>query len=88
MEPIVIAAFLAVVAERIVTGLVTPVFEKFQLDRFYLLYVAWIIGGVLVYLSGANLFVAYLPDPIAGQVLTAIVAGGGANLIHDIFGAR
>ena len=88
MEPIVIAAFLAVVAERIVTGLVTPVFEKFQLDRFYLLYVAWVIGGVLVYLSGANLFVAYLPDPVAGQVLTAITAGGGANLIHDIFGAR
>jgi hypothetical protein len=79
------AAFLALVSERIVAGLITPIFEKFNLDKFYLLYVAWIIGGVLVYLSGANLFSEYIPNPLIGQVLTAVVAGGGANLLHDLF---
>jgi hypothetical protein len=39
---------------------------------------------VLVWLSGVNLFVEYIPNVLIGQALTAIVAGGGANLLHDL----
>jgi hypothetical protein len=87
LTALVVAGLLAIVAERLVAGLVTPLFTKFKLDTFYLLYVSWAVGGVLVYLSGANLFAAYIPNPLTGQILSAVVAGGGANLIHDIFGS-
>ncbi len=84
-EGLAVAAFLVVVVNRLVAGLVTPIFEKFSLDKFWLMYIAWVFGGALVFLSGVNLFDAYLPDPLAGQLLTALVAGGGANLLYDVF---
>lgn len=86
-ETLVIAVFLALVAERLVKALVAPIFDKFQLDKFWLMYIAWVIAGGLVWLSSVNLFGAYLPDPLVGQILTAIVAGGGANFLHDLFDA-
>jgi hypothetical protein len=77
------AIFLAVLSERLTAALIAPLFDKLKLDRFYLMYAAWIIGALLVWLSGVNLFADYLPE-LAGRILTAIVAGGGANLIHDV----
>ena len=79
------AAFMVTVAERLVTGLIAPIFEKFHIDKFYLMYAAWIVGGGLVWLTGANLFASFMADPLVGQILTAVVAGGGANLLHDLF---
>mgnify|MGYP001412599830 CR=1 FL=1 len=73
-----------VLANRLVAALVTPVFEKYSLDKFWLMFVSWAIAGVLVWLSGVNLFVAYFPNPLIGQALTAVVAGGGSNLLHDL----
>lgn len=87
-EMLTVAVFLSVVANRLIEALVKPVFGKFGLDTFWLLYVSWPIGGLLVGLSGVNLFAAYLPTPIVGQILTAIVCGGGANFINDLFGNR
>jgi len=75
---------LMVLSNRLVEAFVTPIFERFGLDKFWLMYIAWLIAGVLVWLSGVNLFGEILPSEIAGQVLTAIVAGGGANLLHDL----
>ncbi len=87
-EPLTVALFLAVVANRLVEALIVPIYDRQKWDRFTLLYVAWIVGVVLVFASGANLFSAYLPDPLLGQLLTAIVAGGGANFIADLFGSQ
>lgn len=84
-EGLVVVAFLVVAVNRLVEGLVTPIFEKFKLDKFWLMYIAWVFGGVLVFLSGVNLVEGYLPDPLAGQILTSLVAGGGANLLNDLF---
>jgi len=39
---------------------------------------------VFVWLTGVNLFVAYIPNALVGKILTAVVAGGGANLLHDL----
>jgi hypothetical protein len=73
-----------VLSNRLVEALVTPIFEKYKLEKFWLMYVAWAVSGILVWLSGLNLFVEFMPDPLVGKILTAIVAGGGANLLHDL----
>jgi len=85
LTSIAIVIFIAVVNERIVNAFVTPIFEKFGLDKFYLLYISWGTGGFLTWLTGVNLFAGYLASNLAGLILTAIVAGGGSNILHDLF---
>lgn len=87
MNPLAVATFLALVNERLIEALVSPIFEKFHWDTFWLLYIAWVSGAAIVFLSGVNLFAGYIPNVLAGQVLTAIVAGGGSNLLHILFSA-
>ena len=73
-----------VLANRLVAALVTPLWDKYGWDKFWLMYPAWILAGVLVWLTGVNLFADYIPNELIGKVLTAIVAGGGSNLLHDL----
>ena len=73
-----------VLANRLVAALVTPIFEKYGLDKFWLMFVSWALSGVFVWLTGVNLFAAYISNVLVGKVLTAVVAGGGANLLHDL----
>ena len=73
-----------VLANRLVAMLVTPIFDKYELDKFWLAYPAWILAGVFVWLTEVNLFAAFIPNQLIGQILTAIVAGGGSNLLHDL----
>lgn len=73
-----------VLANRLVEMLVTPLFEKFEWDKFWIMYIAWVVSGVLVAFSQVNLFEAFIPNQIVGLVLTAVIAGGGANLLHDL----
>ena len=73
-----------VLANRLVAALITPIFDKYELDHFWLMFVAWAISGVFVWLTGVNLFAPYIPNALIGQILTAIVAGGGGNLLHDL----
>ncbi len=73
-----------VLANRLVAALITPIFDKYSLDKFFLMFVSWAISGVLVWLTGVNLFAPYIPNALIGQVLTSICAGGGANLLHDL----
>ena len=82
------ALFLALVANRLTEALIVPIFDRLKLDKFWLLYIAWVVAAVLVAFTGANLFAAYIPTPILGQILTAIVAGGGANFLADLFNDR
>ena len=67
-----------------VAGFITPLFDKYNWEKFWLMYVAWVLAGVLVWLAEINLFENYIANPLIGQILTAIVAGRGANLIHDV----
>lgn len=87
-ETVALVVFLATVVNRLVEGLFKPIFDKFKWDHFWLMYVAWVLGGVLVFLAGVDLFGGIFVYPLIGQILTAIVAGGGANLINDLFGGR
>lgn len=85
LTPLVTAGLLALVANRLTEGLVTPVFEKLSWDRFWLQYVAWLVGGLLLFLADVNLMADYGLEGTVGIVVSALVAGGGANLLHDIF---
>jgi hypothetical protein len=53
-------------------------------DKFWLMYVAWVMAGVLVFLADVNQFAQFIPNLLIGKILTAIVAGGGGNLLHDL----
>jgi hypothetical protein len=74
----------AIIANRLTKAIFEPIFDKYLLDKFWLMYVAWIVAGVLVWASGANVFAYVMPSPLVGQILTAVAAGGGANLFHDL----
>ena len=80
-----IAAFLSLCSKSIVDGLAQPVRLKFPaLDLWWLLYAAWVLGGLLSYGAGLNLFADYFVSPLIGQAITAIVVGGGSSLLHDL----
>lgn len=80
------ALFLAVLSERLTEAIATPVKKRFpNLDTWWMVYVSWIVGGALVFMAGVNLFDGVFQNPLVGQTLSAVIAGGGANLIHDLF---
>ncbi len=85
IEAVTIALFLSMVANRLVEALVVPLFERLKIDRFWLLYVGWVVAGLLVAASDVNVFDSYIPSRAAGQLLTIVVCGGGSNLISDLF---
>lgn len=86
MENITIALFLSIVAKSVVDAVAEPLRQKFpKLDLWWLIYVAWVVGGVLSFLAKVDLFVGTFSDPVIGQVLTAVLVGGGAKLINDLF---
>lgn len=89
MDAFAAAAFLSLVNTTVVDYILKPIKEKFpNLDTWWMVYVSLFTGGVLVWFSGVNLFVSYLPDPLVGRVLTAIVAGGGSNLLYRVFNRK
>lgn len=83
-QAVIILGGLAIIANRLVAALITPLFDKYGWDKFWILYIAWVVAGVLVWLSGANAFDTIFPSALVGQIVTALVAGGGANILHDL----
>jgi hypothetical protein len=85
-EPEVLAIVIGfmVLSNRLVAALITPIFDKYAVDKFWLMYVAWVMAGVLVFLADVNLFAEFIPNLLIGKILTAVVAGGGGNLLHDL----
>jgi uncharacterized BrkB/YihY/UPF0761 family membrane protein len=83
-----VAIFLAVVAKSLVDAIAAPIRQKFpDLDLWWLIYVAWLVGGGLSYACGVNLFLVVVPQmpALVGVVLTAVLVGGGATLINQVF---
>jgi ABC-type Mn2+/Zn2+ transport system permease subunit len=79
-----LVAAVATIGELLVNFFITPIWEKYNWDRFWLKYVAWAVCGGLVALTGANLFPDYFTSPVVGFIVTAIIAGRGSNLLYDI----
>ena len=86
LQPLALASFLAIAANRIIEAIATPVRKKWPaIDMWWLIYVAWLVAGMLSYAAGLDLFGSVFPQPMVGRLLTAVVVGGGANLLHDLF---
>jgi hypothetical protein len=85
----VVALYLGLVTlvNRIVAGFFAPIIDKLKIDKFYLMYVSWVLGAFIVYTTGFNLFVDLIPNPLIGEIFTAVVVGGGANILHDVTGS-
>jgi hypothetical protein len=80
------ALFLAFLSERLVEHFIgKPLEQKAPLlDRWWLIYVALVAGGLLSWFCGLNIF-SELPIPsTVGMVLTALLVGGGSQLLHTI----
>lgn len=88
MEALQIALFLALVNERVVEYVVAPLFDRYwEEGRWLLMYVALVTGGLLSFLAGVDLLAVAgvtLAYP-ANLIVSAVLVGGGANLIHELF---
>jgi len=81
-DPMTVAAALVVVANRIVEGILIPIRQRYPgLDLWWGAYLSWLIGGLLLFGAGINLFPMF-PE-LLGRLVTAIAIGGGASLLSD-----
>jgi hypothetical protein len=85
-EALAVIAALAVVNNRIVEYVAAPLFQARGWPRKHLLYVALATGVALGLLLNVELFIPGLFVSVwVGRVITAILIGGGASLLHDVF---
>lgn len=80
------ALFLSGAVERFVEAFVKPIFEKFNLDKFWLTYIAWTFASVLVWFGNIDLVTPVIAiDPLVAKIVTAVIAGGGSTILSDIY---
>lgn len=84
LAAIPVALLLSILVNRLVAYFFTPVFVRMKWDRELLMYVAAVLGFALAWFAQINLLPAIFPNPLVGQIVSAVIVGGGANLIHDI----
>ena len=79
------ALFLAFLTEVLVEHFIgKPLEQKAPLlDRWWLIYVALVVGGAICWFAGLNVFGALMPD-LLGRILTCLIVGGGSELLHGI----
>ncbi len=86
LTPIVAAVLLAVTNTAIVDYIKKPVQQKFVgLDLWWFVYVSLITGFAIGWFADINLFEGVIKAILLGRILTAILIGGGSNLIYTVF---
>jgi len=83
-------AFLALINTKIVEWFIAPIFDWRGWDRTWLRYVSGLTGLLLGLAARLDLLAeaGIVLDYRLGVVLTALLIGGGAGLIYDIFTDR
>jgi len=77
------ALFISVLVNRLVEGIVQPFRQKYpDYDFWWLIYAAWVLAGVICFSADINLLKDIISNEILGKVVTAVIVGGGANLIR------
>jgi hypothetical protein len=84
------ALFLAFLNKALLDAFADPIRRKFpSVDLWWMNYVAFVTGLVIVWLSGINILEPFMGTAsealIAGRVLTGLLVGGGTDLINDLF---
>ncbi len=86
VEQLVVALLLAVTNSKIVDYVAEPVRKKFpNADLWWLVYVSLVTGACIGWFGEINLFADIVPNVLLGRVLSSVLIGGGASLIHDVF---
>lgn len=86
MDAVKAASGLAVVNERIVEYVFAPLFEQFEVEKKWLLYVSLGTGLALTLVARVDVMAAFgvtLAYPV-NLVVSGILVGGGSNLLHEI----
>lgn len=96
MEVVIALPFVAYVGERLAEKLIKPFIKGVspyfdwpqELKDYVEALVCAIPGFAVSFLAGLDFFEAVgIPlAGVAGQVMTALIAGFGANLVHDLLG--
>ena len=85
---VAVVFFLALLNERLVEWflmpLVDPLFVKWNIPAKYKMYVALPTGILISLAASANVFTATLFPAEVGLGLTALLVGGGCNLLHQL----
>ena len=74
----------AFVVYKLVEAVIEPIWTRYLLDRFWLLYIALAIGAPLGWFTGINALPVFGVAPVVGRVLTCLVIGLGPSFIHDL----
>ncbi len=86
-ELLTAATLLSAANERLV-GYFGPLWKKVPVENFAR-YVSFVFGALLSWLFQIDLVSQLIPTtplfPWAGTLLTALILGGGSNLIHDLW---
>jgi hypothetical protein len=86
MDVLATGLFLAAVNTKLVDWIAAPIRQRYpELDLWWMLYVALLTGALISWLAGVNLFAGLVENDLLGRILSALLVGGGASLIHDIF---
>jgi len=85
MDQVKLAISLSLLAQQLIEAIVRPIkIKKPTLDLWWLIYVTWVVGSGLAWLAQLNLLPGVM-DPLAGRIITAVVVGGGSQLISSVF---
>lgn len=86
MESLGSAVLVALVVKTLLDRVAEPLRTKFpQLDLWWFDWVALLLGGVVAWFAGFNLFAAHFSNEVLGRILTACAVGGGANVLNQLF---
>ena len=78
--------FLAILTKALLDFLAAPFRARWpEIDLWWFDYLALVCGGVVAWFADLNLLADYIPHEALGRILTALLIGGGAKLINDVF---
>ena len=83
-ESLAILAVVALLLSKFIDAAIKPVWDKFGLDHFYLLYVALALGVPLGLATGVNAFPIFASWPLVGRGMSALIVGLGPSFIYDL----
>jgi hypothetical protein len=75
---------LSVIVEKLIAAIVQPVFLKLKWDTWWLLYVSFIVGGLLGWATGLNAFPTMFATAWVGRLITALACGAGPTFLYDM----
>jgi hypothetical protein len=75
---------LSIIIEKLIAAIIQPIFVKFKWDTWYLLYVSFVVGGLLGWATGLNAFPTLFTVAWVGRLITSLACGAGPTFLYDL----